>query len=283
MGSRLEEGGHEPRIERVLVAVDASQAGLAALRGAVRFASAFDAELVVLYVEDEDLLNLPHFSFLKELDPLSGELRSLNRAELERRVRMEAARIRRDLERAVLETSLRWSFRVSRGRVVREVMKAAETADAVSLGARRHSLGRGPGSTARAVLDRSGRPVVMLWTRARPGDRICVVYDGSPGARAGLATAARLSQGPGAEIAVLLRGVEEEPELGEEAISFLRSRGVDEGTIATVPPVDGSNLARTLRGLRCDLLVLPRNTMERSPAVREGIRRGIDCPLLVMS
>lgn len=284
MRDEIRRDPDEPTIRQILVAVDASPAGLAALEGAVRFASVFDAELTVLYVEDEDLLNLPRFSFIRELDPLSGELRRLEPDEMERKIRIEAARIRRRLERAVLETQIQWSFRVSRGRVISELLRAAEAVDAVSLGARRHSLARGPGSTARAILDRSDRPVIMLWTRKRVGNRVCVAYDGSRRGRRGLVMGARLAQAADAGIALMLYGPSEEHgDLEGEAVSFLRSVGIDEGAVEVLPPADGSKMARTLKEMGCNLLVMPRDVIERHEAIKECVREGMDCPLLILN
>jgi nucleotide-binding universal stress UspA family protein len=187
------------------------------------------------------------------------------------------------LDRAILHTQIRWSFKMSRGRVVSELLEAASSADLISLGVRRHSLARGPGSTARAVLDRSGKPVIMVWKGARMGRRVCVLFDGSRKARKGLALACRLSQDRDAELFLILDALGTERErLMEAARSSLESAENAGAQVAVLPRVAGWEVARYLGALTCGLLVIPGTAMQRSEAVVAGIREGLACPLLIL-
>lgn len=273
----------EPRIEKILVAADGSEYGLAALQAAAHVAAVFDAELTVLYVEDLDFLSLSRVPWIREMDPIFGAVRRLEPIQVERSVRLEADRVRRSLEDVVVRTRVRSSFQVSRGRVAPELLKAARDADLVSLGARRHSMGRGPGSTARAVINQAGKPVMMLWKGCRMGKRVCVLFDGSPEARRGLALASRLTQTRDSELFLILDAHGEERErLKEVAVSSLPdSRGSGEGT-PIIPRESGWKVARQLRTLACGLLVVPRAAVEGSEAVAAGIRQGLRCPLLIL-
>ncbi len=279
----LQGGLEELRIGTVLAAVDGSEYGLAALQAAVRIAALLDAELRVLHVEDSDLLGLPSVPWIKEMDPLSGEIRQLQAVEVERKVRWESTRVRRALDRVLVHTQLRWSFSVTRGRVVSELLEAAKTADLISLGVRRHSLGLGPGSSARAVIEHSGKPVMMVWRGARMGKRVCVLFDGSPEALKGLALACRLTRDRDSELFLILDAPgEERARLVEAAASSLRSAEDAGAEISIVPREAAWKVACHLRRLACGLLVIPRAAMQRSEAVAAGIREGLECPLLIL-
>lgn len=280
----------EPRLENILVAVDGSSYGMAALEAAVALAEVFDAELSVLYVEDVDLLNLSRVSWIREMDLLSGRIRRLEVAYVERSVRMEAARVRRNLQQRVPQTRVRWTFQAVRGRVLPELLKAAEAADLVSMGVRRHSMGPGPGSTARAVMDRAGTSVMMLWTGVRLGNRVCLLYDGSRQARRGLALARRLTRARDSEIFLMVDDSSgREPGAAAGSISEVpfssqeeEDRERQDPHIAVLPLPDRREVTRQLRSLGCGLLMVPRGALNRSDGVMEGIRKGLDCPLLIL-
>lgn len=272
----------EPRIRRILVAADPSSHGLAALDAAVRLAAALGAELTVLYVENADLLNVPRLSIIREMDALSGELREWETEGLEQRLRLEAARVRRKLERAVLRHDLKWSFRVTRGRIVTELLEAAAHADLVSLGTRSHWVGRGPGSTVRAVLTRSGKPVMVLQRGARLGDRVCVFFDGSVQARAGLRMAEHIVQGRDAQLCVLLGSPFENAEaLWREATESL---GPDHGEADPVPlkTLDPREVAGHLKRGRCGLLVVPRDRFTLANGILASLLEAAPCPVLLV-
>lgn len=270
------------RIRRILVAVDTSSHGQAALEAAVHLASALGAELMVLYVENADLLNVPRLSFIREADALSGDLREFERNGVERKIRLEAARVRRSLERAVLKRDVKWSFRVSRGRVAVELLEAAAEADLVSLGARSHSLGRSPGSTARAVLAQSGKPVMILRRGARLGDKVCVLFDGTAQAREGLLLAERIVEREGWELCLLLRSPQEAPEeLWEEASSAAggldsRVRAISLGTL------DPREVSAQVRRNGCGLLVVPRDRFTLSEGILTSLVDTAPCPVVLV-
>ncbi len=272
------------RIRRILVAVDTSPHGQAALEAAVRLAAMVHAELTVLYVENTDLINVPRLSFIREMDALSGELRELEMDSLEEKMRLEAARIRRRLEQTVSrrDVNVKWSFRVARGRVAVELLQAAADADLVSLGSRSHWLGRGPGSTARAVLAQSGKPVMILRRGAVLGNRVCVFFDGTAQSREGLLLAERILENRDGQLCILLRSpTEDAAELREEAASVLHpeSRGVHAIRLQTLSSAEVSS---HLHGQRCGLLVLPRDRFTLSDGVLSSLVDAAPCPVILI-
>ena len=78
----------EPTTRRILVALDASQHSLAALEAASELAEALKAELVGIFVEDVNLLNLAGLPFVREVGYPSGAARPLDSPSMERALRI---------------------------------------------------------------------------------------------------------------------------------------------------------------------------------------------------
>jgi nucleotide-binding universal stress UspA family protein len=196
----------EPTIRRILVALDASQHSLAALEAASELAEALKAELVGIFVEDVNLLNLAGLPFVREVGYPSGTARSLDSPSMERALRIQAEQVRQTLVGVATRHQLRWSFRVVRGQVASELLIAAQGADLLALGraslasTRRVRLG----ATARVVVAQAARPVLLL----QHGHAICqpvqLVYDASPAGKRALATAAQLTAVTGGDLTVML-------------------------------------------------------------------------------
>ena len=70
--------------KRILVVLDASARGRAALAAAVRIARNTSAELQGLFVEDEDLFRLASLPFSREIDATSASPRELRSDAVER-------------------------------------------------------------------------------------------------------------------------------------------------------------------------------------------------------
>ncbi|WP_280548286.1 universal stress protein [Halomonas sp. 11-S5] len=141
-------------VMRVLALLDASRHSLAALAAAVDFAMMRHAELVALYVEDQDLLGSAGFPFAREIGAVSGRVRRLSRTDLEAGMARQTRRVTEALEAAVAGRELRHQLRVSRGQVVSEALSLAGPGDLLVLGKAGLSghWGVRLGSTSRALI-----------------------------------------------------------------------------------------------------------------------------------
>jgi len=141
-------------VARVLALLDASRHSLAALAAAVDLAVTRHAELVALYVEDQDLLGSTGFPFAREIGAVSGRVRRLSRNELEAGMARQTRRVTEALDAAVAGRELRHQLRVSRGRVVSEALSLAGPGDLLVLGKAGLSghWGVRLGSTSRALI-----------------------------------------------------------------------------------------------------------------------------------
>ncbi|MDZ7852719.1 MAG: universal stress protein [Halomonas sp.] len=147
-------GDDEIPVMRVLALLDASRHSLAALAAAVDLAALRHAELVALFVEDQDLLGSAGFPFAREIGAVSGRVRRLSRSDLEAGMARQARRVAEALESAVAGRALRHQLQVSRGRVVSEALSLAGPGDLLVLGKAGLSghWGVRLGSTSRALI-----------------------------------------------------------------------------------------------------------------------------------
>jgi nucleotide-binding universal stress UspA family protein len=240
----------EPTIRRILVALDASLHSRAALEAAFELAEALKAEIVAIFVEDVNLLRLAGLPFAREVGYPSGTDRPLDSASMERALRIQAEQARQTLAGLAVRRQVRWSFRVVRGQVAAELLLAAQDADLLALGrASWASTQRVPlGATARVVMAQAPGSVLLL----QHGHAICqpvqLVYDGSPGARRALSTAAHLAVLVGSTLNVIV--VPDVPEstqrLQEELDVRLQARQVKGRYRRLIKPL-AEELAQALR------------------------------------
>ncbi|MBK8049475.1 MAG: universal stress protein [Anaerolineales bacterium] len=195
MMSDIEQDNTTPSsvADYILVALDASAHSEAALAAAVELAAAMQMELRGLFVEDINLLHLCGLPFGLEIGSFTAKAQRLERVNVEREFRVQAAHLRKIMADVAGQRRINWSFEVVRGAVTAQVLAAATSATMVSIG----RVGRSPvkaiGSTVRAVMQHTQQPVVIQTANRRLGGPYTIVYTGSAAARNALALAANLA------------------------------------------------------------------------------------------
>lgn len=172
------------RIERILVALDASPHSLAALEEAAEIAARQHAVLTGIFIEDTDLIRLANLPFARELmypemlgRPLDAEL-------MKSRLREVAETARQALSEAALQAGVDWSFLVRRGAVLSTLLAATEETDLLVLGKASHLEKRRRvrlGTTAAHLLVHAPRPVLVLQYGEEYNGPALLVCDGTPG------------------------------------------------------------------------------------------------------
>jgi nucleotide-binding universal stress UspA family protein len=275
----------EIEIRRILVALDASSHSAATLSAAAELASRYGAELLGLYVEDINLLRLGELPFAQEVGQFTAIRRRIDIHEVERQIRGQTGRLRRMLEMTTRRARVRWSFEVTRGAVVEEVLDAASKVDAIVLGRAGWSL-VGPGrlgSTARAVLAETPVLALIVPHDGCLGAPFLVVYDGSALAEKALDVAAGLMLAEEAPLTVLLLTARPERlhPLRAQARARLEGRGLQVRYLS-LPTTSVSGMVHALHAERCGTLVVPSRSEVVSAETLQAVLHQVEVPVLLV-
>ncbi len=248
---------------RIVITLDSGRTDAADIGRLARLAQRLDAELEGVFVEDTDLLRIASLSFTREFHPTTQHVERVQPARMHRELRVLARHAERDLARCAEQQGVRWSFRVWRGSIGRELLSSVE-ADVVAL----------------TRLGAVEAYPIHRWTT----NRITVCFDGSPGAGRALRMAADLANDVGhAALQVLVEGSTGAPpdELRRQVEEGVVGYGVevhyralsgrsltDLVQVLHDPPsavlimqrdnrlLDGASLRAALARLRCTLLLV---------------------------
>ena len=274
----------ERTVRRILVALDASPASLAALEAAAHLAADTGAELLGLYVEDESLLRGAELPLSRVVGSFSGTVFPIGRSGIEHQLKAQAERARRAMEAVALRARLRWSFRVMRGAVTASLGAASSGADIISLGRSgwaRMGLRR-MGRTTASILESAGAPVLLFDYGLRPGQAVVIVYDDQPGATAALDFAGMLARDEATPLFIVLRGPEDRLDaIGAAAERDLRQLGITRQVqFYRLGTRDPAMLTRVHPAGGIGVLVLP-----RAGALGRGVAdllSELRCPVLII-
>ncbi len=267
------------RWRRVLVALDASPESDQAAAAAAGLAAALEAELEGLFVEDSDLLRFEATPLAHRVDWLTASAARLASDEMRRHLRAQAGRARRSLGRAAEREGVRWSFRVTRGTVATEIVAARSEEAVVGLGRVGWSLRRRRrlGSTARALLEGSHRPLLLVPRRPSGGPGVAVFFDGSEEAGEALRLARFLAARRHGRLLVLVPR-DREAELRRQ-VDTAEETPAAEPEFVTLAGSASAEIAAAVRRHGSGLLLLPR--VDR-PETLDDLLAGLPCPLLVV-
>lgn len=269
-------------IRRILVALDTSPHSVAALKAAIQLADEWGADLVGLFVEDLNLLRLAQLPFAHEVSAYSARVRAIGPDRLERQLRAQATRLRKQMARLAMRRGIRYSFEVSRGDIAAELLEQAESADLVILGKTGWSESRTMGSTTRLIVTRARGRVLIIRREGRLAPSLRVIYDGSDAAERALRSAAMLAEREDRELSVLLIAETEAgvSKLRKEAADLLRERGQAARYRALIAP-DPTELAESVAALDC-VLVLPADIEGLAGEEMLAFLDQVECPVLVV-
>ena len=217
------------------------------------------AEVLGLFIEDTNLLDLSSLSVAREFTIEGATVRQLDKRNIERQFRANAARMRAAFEKAAQATSARRSFRVARGELASELLKLSTECDTLVVAHSRRNFG--PRLTIRTQLNElllcGPRTLIFVQEQWRTGERVVVLFDGTPSGKAALRTAEMISGSEGLALSVLLPTTSEENRRELEAqIAEELNRNADH-TLIVLSTDDIDELVRAADSEHARVMVLP--------------------------
>lgn len=198
------------RFRRILLALGTASGDPAALERAAALAAQLRGGLMALLVEDIDVVRLAALGAVSALSTVTATPRELGTGYLRDSLRLQAARLRRELEQVAVRRKVKVAFQVCQGRLLAEALHAATDEDLVVLGwaagDRRAPWAANPppAVVAQALAAARARSVLLLHAGAPRTGSVLIAFDGSEAARHALALGAQLAELEDAPIEVVL-------------------------------------------------------------------------------
>lgn len=268
-----------PSIRRILVGLDASRQSLEALEIAARLAADLSADLMGLFVEDPALLDVAALPVSRLHGGGPGDL---DQATMARALRVQARRAREAMAGAAERSRVRWSFKVARGDIGREILAATAECDLVTIGrtsaatAARARLG----TTARFTAAEATCAVLLQQAGQRDVRSVAVVYDGDSVA---IETAAWLAQRHGRKLLVLID--ESDPAKAARIEAEVRERLASRQLSVRLHRLAGEDLQAALGRAGFDhrgLLVINRRHRLFRAELPEKLLETLHCAILLL-
>lgn len=275
-----EENLHDFR--RILVALDASPASIAALDLAADLAERYQAELLGVYVEDINLLRSADIPITREIGHYSAKTHDIDSLHIERELRAQARRIERLLSDIAKKANLRWSFQKARGIIHGKLLEAAEDTDLIILGKTGWSGKRQLGSTARNVAVRSKIQSLILMRKVRPGTPIMVAYDGSAASQKALGAAQLISSADIPLIILLIAEDQEHSKDLEEEVKLRTGLTGDQVEFRHAPDFEGDRISQMAMISGCDVVVMPVESKKFDTESLVSLLNEADCAVLLV-
>lgn len=249
--------------KRILVTLDTSARGQAALKAAIQLALHTSAELEGLFVEDEDLVRLASLPFAREVDFTSAAPRALQLVNMERALRAAAEETQQAFTEALRRVNLHCVFRIERGTVTQASLATAGKVDLVVIG----QQGRSPRVMAGNFLR----------NRPSPQKHAVVIFDGSPSAYRALEFGKSLADSAPLMVLVLANNGDE---VGEQCVSWLASHNVRAEVDRALNPSRDA-IFDFVKKWPAGLLVINRDSQFLDDAQICRLVDEFDCPLIL--
>lgn len=271
-------------VERILVSLDSSPHSFAALKSAVELARHYDAKLHGVFVEDITLLSLAEMPFKQEVGEYSAIVRDISTDGMTRSIFVQSRWVVRTFQKMVNQTRLQGDFSILRGNVVEMIDREARKCDLLIIGKTGTSpVGRRRlGSTARALIRKARKPLLLVEEGNRLGYPVIVLFDDSPDGKISLETAADLIN-PGERLIIFLD--EDDMEEFQKNKKALQGWSKDKRTAITIQSYKTRSFSRFIRmieGLKTGLLILPHLKDPSKRSYVEYCLKEVSLPILLI-
>ncbi len=274
----------EEPTRRILVALDASPASVAACAAAAEIAATVGAEMVGIFVEDSALLRSAELPLTQLVGTQSAEILPFSRDDLVSQLRAQAHRARRDLELAADQAHITWSFRVTRGAVSAQIKAAAAEADLISIGYNRFRGSARLGATLAALLGADRVRLLVARERTERAGPVALLLDPSQAADADsldhlIDAAVSVHKGTTFEVVIFAGDRQQAEALEQTAVTRLEERGLS-GRAFWLGTRDREILGRM--SARMGMLVISAaNPLVASESALAATLHTLACPVLI--
>jgi len=247
-------------MRRIAVTLDACQVSSRTLEEAVQLAARIGAQLEGIFVEDIDLIQLAELPFLREFRSVSRSENAINLTRMEQELRVLARRAERLLGEHATRQNVSWSFRIWRGSIDTELLKADTDADVFA-------------------LTRMGATLAYPTTTKA----VSVVFAGTEASTRALETAMSLTTDPYKELNILLPAENEAEAVRLQELAT-RQLGEHAASADFIQLKDGSlnDMLEVLADSNSAVLIVERdNKMLQAPSLRRSLNN-LNCPLLIV-
>lgn len=246
------------RVTRILVAIHPALADQPTVSTAASMAALLHAELVGLFIEDANLVKLAGLPFVRVVDPLSAQPRTLGTAELERSLRIRLHRAQTVVTRSAEGLRIRSSLQVVRGSYLGAALAAASELDVLLLSQ--------PAPPARGAAQRR---------------TVCTLYDGTPASARAMGMAAELARHQNRPLTVAIAASTGAASPLREAAEALLA-GSDLRLRFLTVDADSTALMARLRAEGCGLLVLSREPDTAEHGRTASLLARAACPVVLV-
>ena len=262
----------EQDINRILVALDPCQQNPRVLEQALLLAERKRAELIALFVEDENLLRLAGLPFAREVHRSSAAERKLDVAQMNRTLQRQAESLRQLIERSAGQRHIRASMRVVQGRFMPTALAAALDTDVTFL----------------TFAEKSNTLLSNIKTHNAPRTGVkpvWIMFNGSPESIRALTLAIELSASAACDLSLALPAVSstQVSELQQQVtqlVAPLQTKGKIQ--YMTVAGNELNQLPTLIRRQGCSLLVLHRDNPLVSHIDELRAVESFDCPIVLI-
>ncbi|HKL19976.1 MAG TPA: universal stress protein [Halalkalibaculum sp.] len=271
-------------VREILVAIDTSTHSQAALEAAVALAKTMEANLQGLFVQDEVWQKLSKLPSTSTINTLTGNVLPLESETLEDHINLLRNRLRRKMEFLSRRNKVTYSWSSMQGKVEDKILEASENADLITIGLKGKSASRKRiGSSARTIIKKADKPVLILKEGLHLGTTLTVVYDASEESQKGIRLALKIAKKNNSSLKVLV--VDNNPEVldqrSKELESLLEGAQISVN-VELMKNTDLGSFLNTINQQHSGLLIIPKNQPLLSKSF-ETILLHINCPLLMVN
>lgn len=269
----------------ILVAVDTSSHSRAALQAAAVLAQKMEGSIHGIFVQDEIWQKISKLPAKTTISELTGARVNLEEQDIQQQINMLKKRLQRELQTISRQNKISYTWQTVQGRVEKEILKAARDADLVTIGRRGCSFPQKKklGSSAKAIIQTTDKPLLILKKGLQLGESVSAIYDGSDESRRSVQLAISLAEKNESSVTVLrindTRDIEQPDDEGLEKMIASSPVSIE------VQQLNFTNiwsLTHSINRRRAGLLIIPKN----QPLLKghlETVLYQLDCPLLLMN